>query len=92
MILMNLFWDGEFIHCLLILITLRIQVHIADGIQFVRENASSGTAQIHSKSNDPSYTDSPSNESSTASPSHAEGVEATKVDIVIVDVDSSDSR
>nr|XP_027191646.1 methyltransferase-like protein 13 isoform X3 [Cicer arietinum] len=69
----------------------RLKVHISDGIQFVRENASSGTAQIHSKSNDPSYTDSPSNESSTASPSHAEGVEATKVDIVIVDVDSSDS-
>ncbi|KAJ1407277.1 S-adenosyl-L-methionine-dependent methyltransferase [Sesbania bispinosa] len=66
----------------------RLKVHIADGIQFVREIANSGTAQFHGKSNNSNYTKSPSNGSSTASP--AEGVEATKVDIVIVDVDSSD--
>ncbi|XP_045821203.1 eEF1A lysine and N-terminal methyltransferase [Trifolium pratense] len=61
----------------------RLKVHIADGIQFVRENASSGAAQSHSKSSE-----SPSNGSSTT---HAEDVKATKVDIIIIDVDSSDS-
>lgn len=69
---------------------LGIQVHIADGIQFVREIASSGAAHFHGKCNDSSYAESSSNGSSTAS--RAEGVEATKVDIVIVDVDSSDPR
>jgi hypothetical protein len=69
---------------------LGIQVHIADGIQFVRESASFGAAQSHSKSNNSSYTESTSNSSSTTS--HAEDVEATKVDIIIIDVDSSDSR
>ncbi|KEH20656.1 eEF1A lysine and N-terminal methyltransferase isoform X2 [Medicago truncatula] len=67
----------------------RLKVHIADGIQFVRESASFGAAQSHSKSNNSSYTESPSNGSSTSS--HAEDVEATKVDIIIIDVDSSDS-
>ncbi|WJX53121.1 hypothetical protein P8452_39152 [Trifolium repens] len=62
----------------------RLKVHIADGIQFVRESASSGAAQSHTKSSE-----SPSNGSSTTS--HAEDVEATKVDIIIIDVDSSDS-
>lgn len=67
----------------------RLKVHIADGIQFVRESASFGAAQSHSKSNNSSYTESTSNSSSTTS--HAEDVEATKVDIIIIDVDSSDS-
>ncbi|XP_058731713.1 uncharacterized protein LOC131603429 isoform X2 [Vicia villosa] len=49
----------------------RLKVHIADGIQFIRESTSSGA-----------------NGSSTTS--HAEGVEDTKVDIIIVDADSSD--
>jgi len=62
-------------------------VHIADGIQFVQAIDNSGAAQIHG-SNDRSYTES-LNESSTVS--HA-GVELTKVDIIIVDVDSSDPR
>ncbi|XP_061372996.1 uncharacterized protein LOC133315400 isoform X1 [Gastrolobium bilobum] len=66
----------------------RLKVHIADGIQFVREIASSEAAQVHGKSNNSSHTESPSNGSSTAS--HVEIVEATKMDIVIVDVDSSD--
>lgn len=66
-----------------------MQVHIADGIQFVREIDSSGAAQIHGKSNDPSNTESALNASSTVS--HA-GVKVTKVDIIIVDVDSSDPR
>ncbi|RZB96344.1 Methyltransferase-like protein 13 isoform E [Glycine soja] len=66
---------------------LEIEVHIADGIQFVREIDSSGAAQIHGKSNDPSYTDTALNASSAVS--HAD-VEVTKVDIIIVDVDSSD--
>ncbi|XP_020215678.1 eEF1A lysine and N-terminal methyltransferase isoform X2 [Cajanus cajan] len=65
----------------------RLKVHIADGIQFVQEIGSSGVTQIHGKINDPSHTKSPVNASSTVS--HAD-VEATKVDIVIVDVDSSD--
>lgn len=64
-------------------------MHIADGIQFVQEIDNSGVAQIHEKINDRSYTESPLNESSTVS--HA-GVELTKVDIIIVDVDSSDPR
>ncbi|XP_027917593.1 methyltransferase-like protein 13 [Vigna unguiculata] len=63
----------------------RLKVHIADGIQFVQAIDNSGAAQIHG-SNDRSYTES-LNESSTVS--HA-GVELTKVDIIIVDVDSSD--
>ncbi|KAK8470767.1 hypothetical protein PHAVU_003G050000 [Phaseolus vulgaris] len=64
-----------------------LKVHIADGIQFVQEIDSSGVAQVHEKRNDRSYEVSPLNESSTVS--HA-GVELTKVDIIIVDVDSSD--
>ncbi|CAL5214091.1 unnamed protein product [Lathyrus oleraceus] len=67
----------------------RLKVHIADGIQFIRESTSSGAAQSHSKSNSSSYTESPTNGSSTTS--HAEDVEDTKVDIIIVDADSSDS-
>ena len=63
-------------------------MHIADGIQFVREITSSVADQIHEKSTDSSYIESPSNGSST---SHA-GVGGTKVDIIIVDVDSSDPR
>ncbi|KAG4391297.1 hypothetical protein GLYMA_05G153400v4 [Glycine max] len=65
----------------------RLKVHVADGIQFVREIDSSGAPQIHGKSNDPSNTESALNASSTVS--HA-GVKVTKVDIIIVDVDSSD--
>lgn len=65
-------------------------MHIADGIQFVREIGTSGAARLHGKSNNSSFTESPSNGSSTAS--HTEDVEATKVDIVIVDVDCSDPR
>lgn len=64
-----------------------LKVHIADGIQFVQEIDSSGVAQVHEKRNDRSYEVSPLNESPTVS--HA-GVELTKVDIIIVDVDSSD--
>lgn len=64
-------------------------MHIADGIQFVQEIDSSGVAQVHEKRNDRSYEVSPLNESPTVS--HA-GVELTKVDIIIVDVDSSDPR
>ena len=64
-------------------------MHVADGIQFVREIDSSGAPQIHGKSNDPSNTESALNASSTVS--HA-GVKVTKVDIIIVDVDSSDPR
>lgn len=64
-------------------------MHVADGIQFVREIDSSGAPQIHGKSNDPSYTDTALNASSAVS--HAD-VEVTKVDIIIVDVDSSDPR
>ncbi|XP_047149283.1 eEF1A lysine and N-terminal methyltransferase-like [Vigna umbellata] len=37
----------------------RLKVHIADGIQFVQEIDNSGVAQIHGKSNDCSYTESP---------------------------------
>ncbi|TKY59979.1 Methyltransferase protein 13 [Spatholobus suberectus] len=65
----------------------RLKVHIADGIQFVREITGSGAAQIHGKSNDPTHIESPLNASSTA---FQAGVEVTKVDVVIVDVDSSD--
>ncbi|KAK7348729.1 hypothetical protein VNO80_23371 [Phaseolus coccineus] len=64
-----------------------LKVHIADGIQFVQEINSSGVAQVHGKRNDRSYEESPLNESSIVS--HA-GVELTEVDIIIVDVDSSD--
>ncbi|KAK7318954.1 hypothetical protein RJT34_03663 [Clitoria ternatea] len=65
----------------------RLKVHVADGIHFVREMASSGEAHIHGKSNDSSYTESPLNASPTTSYA---GVGATEVDIIVVDVDSSD--
>lgn len=65
-------------------------MHVADGIQFVRDIANSGVTKFHGKCDSCSNTESSSNGSSIAS--HAEDVEATKVDIVIVDVDSSDSR
>ncbi|KAK7400091.1 hypothetical protein VNO78_11291 [Psophocarpus tetragonolobus] len=65
----------------------RLKVHIADGIQFIREIGSSEAAKIHAKSNDPRYTEFCLTASSTMSHS---GVEGTKVDIIIVDADSSD--
>ncbi|KAL2343358.1 hypothetical protein Fmac_004643 [Flemingia macrophylla] len=64
----------------------RLKVQIADGIQFVRDIASSEATQ-NGKSHDPSLTKSTLDNSSTAS---HDDVEATKVDIIIVDVDSSD--
>ncbi|OIW19191.1 hypothetical protein TanjilG_04934 [Lupinus angustifolius] len=66
----------------------RLKVHIADGIQFVTEAASSEAAQILEKSNGSSHTESPSNGNSATS--RAEDVGAATVDIIIVDVDSSD--
>ncbi|CAJ1939114.1 unnamed protein product [Sphenostylis stenocarpa] len=66
----------------------RLKVHVADGIEFVQEIESSAVAQIHGKCIDPTHhTESPSNESSTVC---HDGEEVPKVDIIIVDVDSSD--
>lgn len=54
------------------------QVHIADGIQYVRKAVNFAA------------TEPPSNGSRLAS--HVEGKGISKVDIVIIDVDSADSR
>jgi len=59
-------------------------VHVADGIQFVKEIESSGVAQVHGIRNDCSYKETPLSESSAMS--------HTGTDIIIVDVDSSDPR
>ncbi|MED6130775.1 hypothetical protein PIB30_003795 [Stylosanthes scabra] len=64
----------------------RLKVHVADGIQFVREITSSAAGQIQENGTNSGYMESPSNGSST---SHA-NLGAGKVDIIIVDVDSSD--
>ncbi|KAK7247088.1 hypothetical protein RIF29_41965 [Crotalaria pallida] len=66
----------------------RLKVHIADGIQFVREIASSEATQIPEKSNNSIHIKSPSNGNSISSDTGDVG--AAKVDIIIVDVDSSD--
>ncbi|KAF3456615.1 hypothetical protein FNV43_RR01269 [Rhamnella rubrinervis] len=67
-----------------------LQVHIADGIQFIKRVANSASANEVSfvKGNDDEA--SSSNES-CASSSHGEERVTSKVDIVIIDVDSEDS-
>jgi hypothetical protein len=60
------------------------QVHIADGIQYVRKAVNFAAADDHCN------TEPPSNGSCLAS--HVEGEGISKVDIVIIDVDSADSR
>lgn len=63
------------------------QVHIADGIQFIRDITSSASANVVSV---PGNEDTSSNESCTTS--QEEDTINTKVDIIIIDVDSADSR
>lgn len=71
------------------------QVHIADGIQFLKNIANSASAnemspvQVNEHASSKSEAAS-SNGSSVLS--HGEGKVTTKVDIVIIDVDSADSR
>ncbi|KAL1323314.1 hypothetical protein HN51_033651 [Arachis hypogaea] len=64
----------------------RLKVHVADGVQFVRDFTSSAAGQIQENGTGSECIESPSNGSSR---SHA-SVGARKVDIIIVDVDSSD--
>ncbi|XP_015887230.2 uncharacterized protein LOC107422309 isoform X1 [Ziziphus jujuba] len=72
----------------------RLQVHIADGIQFIKNIANSASAnemspvQVNEHASSKSEAAS-SNGSSVLS--HGEGKVTTKVDIVIIDVDSADS-
>ncbi|XP_075654146.1 uncharacterized protein LOC142624463 [Castanea sativa] len=70
-----------------------LKVHIADGIQYVREIANSVEANavsaFHGNGDTSCTSNCPPNENCMAY--HLEGRGTTKVDIVIVDVDSSDS-
>ena len=66
------------------------QVHIADGIQFVREVAADGSSGKHGNNDAQCDAECPSNGSCTAS--HAESKVISKFDILIIDVDSSDLR
>lgn len=70
-----------------------LKVHIADGIQYVREIANSVEANevsaFHGNGDTSCTSNYPPNENCMAY--HAEGRGTTKVDIVIIDVDSSDS-
>lgn len=66
---------------------MRFQVHIADGIQFVRGIASDG---VSGKLGSNEVECPSSNGSCTAS--YAERKAINKFDILIIDVDSSDSR
>lgn len=71
------------------------QVHIADGIQFVRNVANSAAADeisaVQEKEGAHCNTEPPSSNRSCLE-SHVEGKVPSKVDIVIIDVDSADSR
>lgn len=73
---------------------LTFQVHIADGIQYVREIANSVEANevsaFHGNGDTSCTSNYPANENCMSY--HVEGRGTTKVDIVIIDVDSSDSR
>ncbi|ONI28765.1 hypothetical protein PRUPE_1G159900 [Prunus persica] len=72
----------------------RLQVHIADGIQFVRNVANSAAADeisaVQEKEGAHCNTEPPSSNGSCLE-SHVEGKVPSKVDIVIIDVDSADS-
>ncbi|KAL5542698.1 hypothetical protein UlMin_010408 [Ulmus minor] len=70
-----------------------LQVHIEDGVQFVRKIASSAAADeasVHGNEDASFNTEYPSSNSS-CKPSHKEGGGTAKLDIVIIDVDSADS-
>ncbi|CAL8082400.1 unnamed protein product [Prunus armeniaca] len=71
-----------------------LQVHIADGIQFVRNVANSAAADeisaVQEKEGAHCYTE-PTSSNRSCLESHVEGKVPSKVDIVIIDVDSADS-
>lgn len=71
------------------------QVHIADGIQFIGNIANSASTNevslVQGNGDASSKSEVPSSNGSHV-PSHEKGKMATKVDIVIIDVDSADSR
>lgn len=64
------------------------QVHITDGIQFLRDVVASNGAADGVTSNDKSC----SRSNVSADDSKAEGKQIDKIGFLIVDVDSSDSR
>lgn len=67
------------------------QVHIDDGIQFVREVAADGVSRKH-ETNDAQCDAACPSSNESCSASHAENKTISKFDILIIDVDSSDSR
>ena len=67
------------------------QVHIADGIQFVREVAADGSSGKHGNNDAQCDAECPSS-NGNCSASHAESKVISKFDTLIIDVDSSDSR
>ncbi|RVW99834.1 Methyltransferase-like protein 13 [Vitis vinifera] len=66
------------------------QVHIADGIQFVREVAADGSSGKHGNNDAQCDAECPSS-NGNCSASHAESKVISKFDTLIIDVDSSDS-
>ena len=69
------------------------QVHIADGIRFIREVAAAADGVSRKHENNDAHCDAEcpsSNGSCTAS--RAENNVISKFDILVIDVDSSDSR
>lgn len=70
------------------------QVHIADGIKFIREITGSSPADevsvVHGDGN--SLSDAEQTSINGSCISHEEGRANAKVDIIIIDVDSADSR
>lgn len=69
-----------------------LQVHIADGIEFVRGLKTSAAADEVSSVHGIDNVDSNVNLSSDGSCTKFNGTRSHKVDILIIDVDSSDSR
>ncbi|KAK3008284.1 hypothetical protein RJ639_015352 [Escallonia herrerae] len=72
-----------------------VQVHVADGIQFIRDVASNGAADEVTTSNgdkDVLCNSKPPSSDGSGILSPAEGKWVHGVDILVVDVDSSDSR
>ncbi|KAL6342807.1 hypothetical protein AAG906_016642 [Vitis piasezkii] len=67
-----------------------LKVHISDGIQFVREVAADGSSGKHGNNDAQCDAECPSSNGSCTA-SHAESKVISKFDILIIDVDSSDS-
>ena len=71
------------------------QVHVADGIQFVRDinnSLAADEASVVDRNDDASSDTKSPPLSGSCNASNAENRVSTKIDVLIIDVDSSDSR